>query len=153
MRKHLVIYVDGACRGNPGPAGIGVYILENEKPVKELSRPIGPATNNIAEYSALIAALEEASRMRAGTLDIFTDSELMYKQLIGQYKIKDLKLKPLFDQARRLAARFDDVRLQHVLRNKNKEADRLATDAIKNEQAPVVASVFRPMGGRQGSSD
>lgn len=147
MKKRLTMYVDGACKGNPGPAGVGVYILENDQVVKTVSRAIGSATNNIAEYSALIAALEEALNLQAKAVDVFTDSELMYKQLTGQYQIKNLKLKPLFDEARRLAARFEDVCLNHIPREKNKEADRLATDAIKNERAPMVASVFRPMDG------
>jgi ribonuclease HI len=147
VSRHLTVYVDGACKGNPGPAGVGVYILQGETPIRSVSKFIGSATNNIAEYSALITALHEASGLEASTLEVWTDSELMYKQLTGQYKIKDGKLKPLFDEARRLAAGFEDVQLNHIPREKNQDADRLATAAIKNERAPMVASVFRPVGG------
>lgn len=148
MTNRLTVYVDGACKGNPGPAGVGVYILENDQPVKQVSRAIGSATNNIAEYTALITALEECALMEAKCLDIYTDSELMYKQVTGQYKIKNDKLKILCDKAKRLGAQFADVRLQHVPREQNQHADRLATDSIKNERAPMVASVFRSMDER-----
>ncbi len=131
MGEHLEIAVDGACSGNPGRAGIGVVIKQNGAVVKEIARPIGEATNNIAEYSALICALQEAVVMKAKTIKIFTDSELVYKQVLGEYKIKNETLKGLWEQVKQLEAAFESVELIHVLREKNQEADRLATSSLK----------------------
>jgi len=127
----LTIYVDGACSGNPGPAAIGVVINQGKKRLKEISRSIGDATNNIAEYSALICALQEALIMKASVLEIFTDSELVFKQVRGDYKVKNSNMKNLFDQVQQLLKGFKHVELQHVRREKNKDADRLATSAIQ----------------------
>lgn len=146
MNKDMLeIFVDGACRGNPGPAGIGVVIRRGGKTVAEISRPIGEATNNIAEYSALICALQEASVLKAVRLKIFTDSELMFHQLTGRYKVKDRKLKFLHDQVQQLKRGFAAVELAHVPREKNKEADKLATSSLHNlnkKQAKMVATLF-----------
>ena len=129
--KHLTIFTDGACSGNPGPAGIGVVIKDGERLVKEISRAIGPATNNIAEYTALIDGLQEALILKAQSLDVYTDSELMYKQIAGEYKVKHEGIKPLFEQVIHLREGFKQVTFHHVLRDKNHEADALATKAIK----------------------
>jgi len=136
----LKIYSDGACSGNPGPAGIGVVIYKSGKVVKEISKYIGAATNNIAEYTAVIYAAQEALIMRADVVDLFTDSELVYNQMSGSYKVKDAKIKPLFDQIQHLAGGFKGFHITHVLRDKNKEADKLARKAIKDKQTKVVAS-------------
>ncbi len=129
----LTIFVDGACSGNPGPAAIGVVINQGEKRLKEISRSIGLATNNIAEYSALICALQEALILKASDLKIFTDSELVFKQVTGQYKVKNQNMKNLCAQVQQLLRGFQKIDLQHVLREKNKEADRLATSAIEKK--------------------
>ncbi len=152
MSKVLEIFVDGACSGNPGQSGIGVVISSQGKVVKEISKAIGEATNNIAEYSALIYALQEAMIMKATKLQIFTDSELMFRQLTGAYKVKNEKLKFLFDQAQHLISGFDHIDIQHVRREKNKQADKLATEAIKEKQAKVVAPLFENIGEESPSS-
>lgn len=131
MTNHLEIAVDGACSGNPGRAGIGVIIRRDGEVVKEVSRSIGEATNNIAEYSALICALQEALILKANSIKVLTDSELVYKQVGGMYKIKNDKLKALHAQVITLKAAFDEFELIHVLRDKNREADKLATSSLK----------------------
>ena len=141
----LEIFVDGACSGNPGPAGIGVVIKRAGKTITEISKAIGEATNNIAEYSALICALQEALILKAARVKVFTDSELMFRQLTGDYKVKDEKLKFLHDQIQQLKRGFANVELAHVPREKNKEADRLATSSLHNinkKQAKMVATLF-----------
>ena len=140
--KVLEIFVDGACRGNPGPAAVGIVIKESGKVVKKISKAIGDATNNIAEYTALIYALKEASALKGQQLKIFTDSELMHRQLTGSYQIKNESLKTLFDEAQGLGKKFKHVEIKHVPREQNQDADKLATQAIKKEQTKVVASVF-----------
>ncbi len=131
MKRFLEIYTDGACSGNPGPAGVGVVIIENNETIKEISMPIGAATNNIAEYTALIYALQEELVFKATDLNIYSDSELMCKQVLGQYQVKNEALKPHFDQVSHLLCGFKHVELRHVLRAQNKQADKLATSAIK----------------------
>jgi len=143
VSRVLEIFVDGACSGNPGPAGIGVLINENGSKLKEISRRIGDATNNIAEYSALICALQEALKLKADVLKIFTDSELVYKQVIGVYKVKDEKMRVLFEQVKSLSEGFSDIEIKHVKREFNKEADRLASGSLKNKQVEMVAPVMR----------
>lgn len=127
----LTIYVDGACRGNPGPAAIGVVIQKDGETIKEISHAIGEATNNIAEYSALIRGLEEALEKKAQSLQVYTDSELVYKQIMGEYKVKHPNVQPLHMKAKLLMAKFKDLKITHVLRNKNAHADKLATAALK----------------------
>ena len=146
------IYVDGACSGNPGAAGIGVVINAQGKTVKEISKPIGEATNNIAEYSALIYALQEALVMKAAEVKVYTDSELMFRQVTGAYKVKNEKLKFLLDQVRHLMAGFKHIDLCHVRREKNKQADKLATGAIREKQAKMVAPLFENIGEESPSS-
>lgn len=144
-RDMLEIFVDGACRGNPGPAGIGIVIKRGGKTVAEISRPIGEATNNIAEYSALVCALQEALVLKAARVNISTDSELMFHQLTGSYKVKDQKLKFLYDQVQQLKRGFANVALVHIPREKNKEADKLAASSLHNinkKQAKMVATLF-----------
>lgn len=152
MKRQLDIFVDGACKGNPGEAGIGVVINEGGTLIKEISKAIGPATNNIAEYSALICALEEAVELKATHLNIVTDSELVHRQVIGRYKVKDEKLKVLFDKVCELSPRFEKVEIRHVLRANNKEADRLATLAIKKKQTKIVAPLSEYKGEESPSS-
>ena len=130
-REKLILHTDGCCRGNPGPAGIGVVIRDSHKKVlKELSEYIGEGTNNIAEYRALIRGLEEAGSLGADELAIFMDSELVVKQLNGEYRVKDDGMKELFKKALEGLRRFKSFEIKHVDRSKNKEADRLANKAI-----------------------
>jgi ribonuclease HI len=132
--NELEIYIDGACKGNPGPSGIGVVVLGNGKPVRNLYRFIGEATNNIAEYSALISALEEALLLGAKILSIKTDSELLCRQMNGVYKVRNANILGLHAQARRLMSGFSRVCIQHVPREQNKEADRLANRAVAEQK-------------------
>ena len=149
----LEIFVDGACHGNPGPASIGVVILKDGKIIKEIAKTIGEATNNIAEYTALIQALKASKELKASKLKIFTDSELMYYQVTGRYKVNHPKLKLLFHEVKDLSRGFQSVAIQHVPREENKEADRLAGEALKQEkQAKMGASMYIHVGEESPSS-
>jgi len=129
--KRLLLYTDGGARGNPGPAGIGVVILDDKKnKVKELYKYIGETTNNVAEYNAIIHGLEEALLLKAKEVIVHLDSELVTRQLNGEYKVKDAGLKPLFEKALSCLKSFDSFEIRHIERSKNKEADRLANKAI-----------------------
>jgi len=129
--KSIEIYVDGGARGNPGPAGVGVLILDGAgKKIKDISKYIGEATNNVAEYSALLYGLEEALILRADELKINLDSELVVKQLNGEYRVKDVNLRPLFERALNMLKSFKNFELNHIDRSKNKEADKLVNRAI-----------------------
>ncbi|MBF0387142.1 MAG: ribonuclease HI family protein [Candidatus Omnitrophica bacterium] len=125
------IFTDGACSGNPGPAGIGVYIMKDGVVVREVSEAIGPATNNIAEYRAFIRGLEEAGLLGAEHVQLRTDSQLLYFQLKGDYKVKHPNMKPLHAEALRLLKGFKKVECKVVPREENTHADRLATSALK----------------------
>ncbi len=140
MSKTLEIFTDGACSGNPGPSGLGVVVKEKGKIVRELSLGIGDATNNIAEYMAIVYALQEALIMHAENVYLFTDSELACNQINKIYKVKNSNIKLLFDQVQHLWTGFKKVSIVHIPREKNKDADALARKAIKQEQAKVVAS-------------
>lgn len=135
--KHLTIYTDGGARGNPGPAGIGAVILNEEgEMVKEVSEYIGHATNNVAEYKALIAALLACKKMfgaslREMRLEVRMDSELIVRQMTGLYKVKEPTLQELFGVVAKL--RLEDapnIIFTHVPREKNKRADELVNEAI-----------------------
>ena len=123
--------VDGGARGNPGPAGYGVYICNaNGAPIAQLSEYLGHKTNNFAEYSALLAALEYAVAHGHRALKVISDSQLMVRQMNGQYKVNSPDLKPLYEKARSLARRLDKFTIQHVLREQNRQADKLANEAM-----------------------
>lgn len=126
----LTIFTDGGARGNPGPAGIGVVIKENGKIVKAYGEYIGEATNNQAEYRALISALQSAKEMKATEIQLFMDSELIVKQLKGEYRVRDADLAPLYLKVHNLRAGFRKFFVAHVPREKNKEADKLVNQAI-----------------------
>jgi len=127
----LTIYTDGGARGNPGPAGIGAVIYnENKKVVKEISEYIGETTNNQAEYKACLRAMEEAKKLKATELDFYLDSELVVKQLKREYKVKNKELAPLFIKIYNLSQQFKKVSFTHVRREFNKEADRLVNEAL-----------------------
>ena len=132
--KKFTIYTDGGARGNPGPAGIGAVIKdEDEEVVFEISDYIGEATNNQAEYQAVIAAIEKAKKLGADELEFYLDSELVVKQLNREYKVKNKELAPLFVKIYNAVMGFKKVTFKHVLREKNKEADKLVNIAIDKE--------------------
>jgi probable phosphoglycerate mutase len=127
----IIAYCDGGSRGNPGPAGFGVYIQDSAGSVlAELSQYLGARTNNFAEYSALLAALEFAIAHGHKSLRIISDSELMVKQMKGQYRVNSPELRPHYEEARRRIPQLDHFQIQHVLREKNRHADRLANLAM-----------------------
>ena len=139
--KTIQLYIDGACSGNPGQAAIGVVVMNNGQVIKEISESIGSGTNNIAEYTALIYGLQEAFIMRADTVSVCTDSELLCNQIIGTYKVKNPNLKFLYFLARHLVDGFKSFTIKAIPREKNREADILAKKAIK-KQAAMVAPMF-----------
>ena len=131
----LVIYTDGASKGNPGDAGIGVVIASEDGTVlKEIAEYVGTATNNFAEYTALIRGLEEATNLGATEVQISTDSQLMAFQLTGVYKVKSANLKPLHEEAVSLLRCFKRVSISHVVRELNKRADELANKGVKKKR-------------------
>jgi ribonuclease HI len=137
----IIAYCDGGSRGNPGPAGFGVYIQDSTGSVlAELSQYLGARTNNFAEYSALLAALEFAIAHGHKSLRVISDSELMVKQMKGQYRVNSPELRPLYEEARRRIPELDHFQIQHVLREKNRHADRLANLAMDRGtgRAPAV---------------
>ncbi len=132
MEKKIIINTDGGARGNPGPAGIGVVIKsENGQILGNFKQYIGEATNNCAEYKALILALQETVKISKETvLEIRMDSELIVRQMQGQYKIKEPSLKLLAAEVIKLIKNFKNVTFRHVPREQNKEADKLVNEAI-----------------------
>ena len=133
------VYIDGASRGNPGPAGIGVVFMDGKaRPVRQLSRYLGETTNNVAEYLALVYALQEALRAGYAALTVKTDSELLARQFSGRYRVRDARLRLFHDLARHLAEAFSACQVQHVPREQNALADRLAGRAITAHRASAV---------------
>jgi ribonuclease HI len=131
----IVAYIDGGARGNPGPAGYGVRIEDERGALVEgFSKSIGIATNNIAEYKGLLAALRYAVDRGEHTVLIRSDSELLVKQMRGEYRVKNLGLQPLYQEARALVGQLRRVTFEHVRRAQNAEADRLANLAMDESQ-------------------
>jgi ribonuclease HI len=129
--RGITVRVDGASRGNPGPAGIGAVVeFEDGTPSRELSAYIGETTNNVAEYRALLMALDEAGRHEAQSITVYSDSELLVRQMNGEYKVKAAHLRPLHLEARRRLRAFPAARILHVMREENRRADLLANLAI-----------------------
>jgi len=129
--KKLRVFSDGAARGNPGPAGAGAVLTrEDGTPVAKVGKFLGSATNNVAEYSALLLGLETALRLGAREVEVVADSELLVRQLTGQYKVKNAGLKPLFQQAQGLLSRFERWTARHVPREQNELADEMSNRAI-----------------------
>jgi len=122
--------IDGGSRGNPGPAGYGVRVEQEDGTVVELKESLAMATNNVAEYSGLLAALRWAAAHGIRTLHIRSDSLLLVKQMQGEYRVKHPGLQPLSAEARRLVQQIGDVRFEHVRREQNTDADRLANEAM-----------------------
>ena len=129
--SRFVLHADGAARGNPGPAGAGAVLFdERGEIVAELRRHLGRATNNRAEYEAVVMGLEEARRRGVEEIVVRLDSELIVKQLRGEYRVRNRALAPLAQRAVRLLSEFPSARLEHVPRERNAVADRLANEAI-----------------------
>jgi ribonuclease HI len=129
--KFIIAHIDGGARGNPGPAGYGIVVRDSAgKQIAELSEFLGHRTNNFAEYSALIAALEYARRNGHTALKVVSDSELLVRQMNGQYKVKSPDLRPLYERARSLVRQFEWFSIEHARREQNREADRLANEAM-----------------------
>ncbi len=123
----LTAHVDGAARGNPGPAGIGVVLTDSDgNVVKEIAEPLGTTTNNVAEYTSLIRALEEARALGCRRIAVVTDSELMARQIAGTYAVKASHLRILFVRAVELLREFDSASVTHTRRENNRHADKLS---------------------------
>lgn len=127
----LILYTDGAARGNPGPAAVGIVLttLQGQE-IEALGEVIGRATNNEAEYRALLRGLERAIAHHADKIEIRTDSELLAQQLHGKYRVRAANLQPLYAEAQRALKRFKQVSVRHVMRERNRRADQLANEAL-----------------------
>jgi ribonuclease HI len=128
------IYTDGAARGNPGPAAFAYVIKRHGAPDIEEKGCLGETTNNLAEYAALVKALEHARRLGARRLVVNSDSELLVRQMAGEYKVKNEGLRPLFEEAVALRRQFDRVEIRHVPRAVNRQADRLCNEALDGDR-------------------
>jgi ribonuclease HI len=135
-KEKLFIYSDGGAKNNPGPAGIGVVIYDrNNKLLQKLYKYIGIATNNQAEYRAVILALETViNQYEPQEIEFFLDSQLVVEQLCGRYKVKNANITPLFQKAKELIAKIPKIRFEHITRDKNKIADALVNKAIKEQR-------------------
>ena len=133
--QRATAWIDGASRGNPGAAGFGVY-FDNGEGIEELIGFLGQTTNNVAEYAALIAALTFAQRQGVDALTIYSDSQLLVRQVEGTYKVKAPHLVPIFLKVIQLRQALPDCQIHHVRREENKDADRLANLAIDSRTPP-----------------
>ncbi len=130
--KRVLICTDGASLGNPGRAAIGATIKDEQgRLITSVSQEIGRATNNQAEYRAIIAALENAIRLGVNQVDVYSDSELAVRQINGQYRVKEVSLKPLHQQVKQLQIQLEGFTITHIQREQNTEADSLANAAFK----------------------
>ena len=137
----IVAHIDGGSRGNPGPAAYGVAIETTQgERVTAFGKYIGKTTNNVAEYQGLLAALEYALAHGHPRLRVLTDSELMARQISGQYKVRSPDLKPLYDKARAMIAQMGSFSIRHVYREQNREADRLANEAMDHAERGIAAA-------------
>ena len=130
--NRVIVHADGASLGNPGPAAIGATIKDDRgRILASISQRIGRATNNQAEYRAVIAALERVAKLGASRADIYLDSELIVKQLNGQYRVRNQSLKPLNQRVKQLQSRLEGFTITHIPRSENSEADNLAALALR----------------------
>jgi ribonuclease HI len=130
----LTVHVDGGARGNPGPAAIAAVLLDGDGEIVErASQVIGRATNNVAEYRALLLGIQTALERGASELDLVGDSELVVKQVRGEYRVKDEGLKPLHSKVKAALAPVDEWSIRHVRREQNEEADRLVNEALDED--------------------
>jgi probable phosphoglycerate mutase len=143
------VYIDGGARGNPGPAGYGVRIEAPDGTlIEELYGGLGVATNNVAEYTGLLAALEWAVDQGHEQVEVRADSELLVKQMRGEYKVKHPGLQPLAARARLLIGQLDEVTFQHVRREQNREADRLSNLGMDQAEEALREERERPPAGQ-----
>ncbi|HUU15077.1 MAG TPA: ribonuclease HI family protein [Terriglobia bacterium] len=132
----IVLYIDGGSRGNPGPAAYAVVVKDAAgNPSTAFSKFLGPTTNNVAEYQGLLAGLDYALRHHHTKAKVFSDSELLVRQIQGRYKVKSPDLKPLHERARGMIARLEAFSIEHVRREQNREADRLVNQALDDADA------------------
>ena len=137
-KLEAIINIDGACSGNPGPAGLGVLICHPSGEVyEEISEYIGEATNNIAEYRAFIKALERARVLELKRIAIYSDSELLVKQVLGEYKINNKQILRLVTEASEICKSFKKLYLRYIPREKNSKADKLARMAVKHHSTKL----------------
>jgi ribonuclease HI len=130
--KRVIICTDGASLGNPGPAAVGAIVEDEQgRLIARISQSIGPATNNQAEYMAIITALEEAFKLGAEEADVRSDSELVVRQIKGEYRVKNASLKPLYKRIKRLQGVFKAFAISHIPGQQNNEAHKLAHLALK----------------------
>jgi ribonuclease HI len=138
--QKFFLYVDGSCSGNPGEGGAGVVIKdERGRIVARIKKYLGSVTNNRAEYQALIAGLQEAQRMGTREVEVYLDSELVVNQINGVYRVRDAKLKTLEGEVRRRLGHFARWVISYIPREQNREADRLAREAVRDKIDSVVA--------------
>lgn len=135
------VHIDGAARGNPGPAAYALSLQQPGQPVIEAAQPMGTATNNVAEYTALVRALEVAADQGIRVLQVFSDSELLVKQMNGEYRVKSPELQELYREASALRKEFDRVTLTHVRRADNARADFLCNEALDGRPRQVGAAI------------
>lgn len=134
--KKVIIYTDGASRGNPGPAAIGIHVTDlDSQTIAEHKEALGVQTNNFAEYTAVIRALELSLAQGVTDIILRSDSELMVRQMSGVYKVKSEAILPLYEKVKELLSQFSSVKFEHVRRESNREADRLANEALDEVQA------------------
>jgi len=142
---YLIAHTDGGSRGNPGPAGYGVFLTDEKgNKVAALSEYLGHQTNNVAEYRGLLAALEYAVGNGPKALQVVSDSELLVRQMKGIYKVRNADLRNLYDQAHKLIAKLEWFLIGHVLREQNREADLLANAAMDRKSAGTVGVARMP---------
>ncbi len=142
--EKILLYTDGSCKGNPGEGGAGVIIKNREgKILSQKKEYLGSVTNNIAEYRALILGLKEARRLGSRELGIYIDSELVANQINGVYRVRNSKLKPLEEEVRGLLQHFARWEIKYIPREENREADRLAREAVRDKVDQVVAGPER----------
>lgn len=134
MSETWVAYTDGACRGNPGPSSAGVYVQAPDGKEHRYKKFLGIQTNNFAEYQAMILALQSLLLLKAKRVLLRADSQLMVRQMLGEYKVKHEGIKPLYTEAKALQKQFESVSFEHIPREQNAEADQLANDAIDEHE-------------------
>jgi len=131
LSERLVVHVDGGARGNPGPAAIAAVLADADGTIlDERSETIGRATNNVAEYRAVLLGIERAGALGAAELELVGDSELIVRQVKGEYKVKDATMRELHAEVRKALSGFEDWSIRHVRREQNSEADRLVNEAL-----------------------
>jgi len=128
--RRLTVNVDGGARGNPGPAAIGVVVRDGNQVLEEAGEKIGEATNNVAEYKALLRGIELARTLGATELELRGDSELVVRQVEGRYKVKNAGMKPLYQEVMKALREVDSWSISHVRREQNADADRLVNEAL-----------------------